>query len=62
MKTRRYDLTRKIVTEALNTEKGKKYEEKFLKLLDEADAREKGKKAGGKTPYMPNKERQKNCM
>ena len=55
MKTRRYDLTRKIVMEALNTEKGKKYEEKFLKLLDEADAREKGKKAGGKTPYMPNK-------
>lgn len=23
--------------------------------MDEANAREKGKKAGGKTPYMPNK-------
>lgn len=55
MKTRRYDLTKKIVAESLDTEKGKMYEEKFLKLLDEADAREKGKEAGGKTPYMPNK-------
>lgn len=55
IKTRRYDLTRKIATEALDTEKGKMNEEKFLKLLDEADAREKGKEAGGKTPYMPNK-------
>lgn len=55
MKTRRYDLTRKIVGEVLETQQGKIYEEKILKLLDETNAREKGKRAGGKTAYIPNK-------
>lgn len=55
MKTRRYDITKKIVREVLDTEQGRIYEEKFLKLSDEADAREKGKQSGGKAPYIPNK-------